>query len=91
MDDAHIVDVADFGAPADGNSEGPAWSEFSGGRGAGGGPQHFRDDITGAALPPELASAARSEEIRFMESWGVWDVRPISECLSRTGKKPIGG
>eukprot|EP00969_Alexandrium_andersonii_P241208 10650044-Alexandrium_andersonii.AAC.1 len=26
-----------------------------------------------------------------MESWGVWDVRPISECLSRTGKRPIGG
>eukprot|EP00969_Alexandrium_andersonii_P213794 9440964-Alexandrium_andersonii.AAC.1 len=26
-----------------------------------------------------------------MESWGVWDVRPISECLSRAGKKPIGG
>eukprot|EP00969_Alexandrium_andersonii_P134430 5947596-Alexandrium_andersonii.AAC.1 len=26
-----------------------------------------------------------------MESWGVWDIRPISECLSRTGKKPIGG
>eukprot|EP00969_Alexandrium_andersonii_P082058 3617459-Alexandrium_andersonii.AAC.1 len=26
-----------------------------------------------------------------MESWGVWGVRPISECLSRTGKKPIGG
>eukprot|EP00969_Alexandrium_andersonii_P230338 10171997-Alexandrium_andersonii.AAC.3 len=26
-----------------------------------------------------------------MGSWGVWDVRPTSECLSRTGKKPIGG
>eukprot|EP00969_Alexandrium_andersonii_P156751 6929796-Alexandrium_andersonii.AAC.1 len=26
-----------------------------------------------------------------MESWGVWDARPISECLSRVGKRPIGG
>eukprot|EP00969_Alexandrium_andersonii_P151023 6677536-Alexandrium_andersonii.AAC.1 len=78
MGDARIVDVADFGAPADGNSGGPAWSEFSGGRGAGSGPQHFRDDITGAALSLELVSAACSEEIRFVESWGVWDVRPIS-------------
>eukprot|EP00969_Alexandrium_andersonii_P221538 9784488-Alexandrium_andersonii.AAC.1 len=66
MDDAHVVDVADFGALADGNSGGPARSEFSGGRGAGGGPQQFHDDVAGAALSPELASAARSEEIRFM-------------------------
>eukprot|EP00969_Alexandrium_andersonii_P337473 14915863-Alexandrium_andersonii.AAC.1 len=51
----------------------------------------FRDDITGAVLPPELVSAARSEEIRFMESWGVWDVRPISECLARAGRRPVGG
>eukprot|EP00969_Alexandrium_andersonii_P202985 8969936-Alexandrium_andersonii.AAC.1 len=26
-----------------------------------------------------------------MESWGVWDGRPISERLSRAGKRPIGG
>eukprot|EP00969_Alexandrium_andersonii_P034144 1493102-Alexandrium_andersonii.AAC.1 len=26
-----------------------------------------------------------------MESWGVWGVRPVSECLSRAGKKHIGG
>ena len=42
-------------------------------------------------MPPDLVAAARSEEIRFVESWGVWDVRPISECLSRAGKRPIGG
>eukprot|EP00969_Alexandrium_andersonii_P256023 11318080-Alexandrium_andersonii.AAC.1 len=41
----------------------PAWSECSDGHGAGGGAQQFRDDITGAALPPELVAAARSEEI----------------------------
>eukprot|EP00969_Alexandrium_andersonii_P261062 11541324-Alexandrium_andersonii.AAC.1 len=70
MDDACITDVEGFGALAEGSSEGPAWSEWSDGRGAGDGPWQFRDDITGAVLPPELVSAARSEEIRFMESWG---------------------
>eukprot|EP00969_Alexandrium_andersonii_P116739 5160886-Alexandrium_andersonii.AAC.1 len=26
-----------------------------------------------------------------MESWGVCDARPISECLPRAGKRPVGG
>eukprot|EP00969_Alexandrium_andersonii_P065238 2873220-Alexandrium_andersonii.AAC.1 len=46
---------------------------------------------TGAALPPKLVEAARSEEIRFMQSWQVCEVRPIAECRERTGKNPIGG
>eukprot|EP00969_Alexandrium_andersonii_P292501 12927892-Alexandrium_andersonii.AAC.1 len=70
MDDARIVDVDDFEALAEGSSEGPAWPESSDGRGAEEGPRQFRDDITGAVLSPERVSAARSEEIRFMESWG---------------------
>eukprot|EP00969_Alexandrium_andersonii_P192129 8486328-Alexandrium_andersonii.AAC.1 len=45
----------------------------------------------GAVLDPELVAAARSEELRFTESWHVWDVRPISECLPRTSKPPVGG
>eukprot|EP00969_Alexandrium_andersonii_P191442 8455825-Alexandrium_andersonii.AAC.1 len=35
--------------------------------------------------------AARAEEIKFTQSWNVWDVRPVSECKARTGKGPIGG
>eukprot|EP00969_Alexandrium_andersonii_P311780 13776299-Alexandrium_andersonii.AAC.1 len=62
MDDAEIADVADFGAPAEGESGSPAWSEGSDGHGARGGAQQLREDITGAALPPELVAAARSEE-----------------------------
>eukprot|EP00969_Alexandrium_andersonii_P130740 5781604-Alexandrium_andersonii.AAC.1 len=57
-----IADAADFGAPAGGESGGPAWSECSDGHGAVGGAQQFRDDITGAVLPPELVAAAGSEE-----------------------------
>eukprot|EP00969_Alexandrium_andersonii_P068324 3013557-Alexandrium_andersonii.AAC.1 len=68
MDD-NIEDTADFEAPAGGEPRGPA---------AESGGQLFRDDITGAVLPPDLVAAARSEETRFMDSWGVWGVRPIS-------------
>eukprot|EP00969_Alexandrium_andersonii_P334545 14784376-Alexandrium_andersonii.AAC.1 len=45
MGDADIADVADFGAPASGESGGPAWSEGSDGRGAGGGMQQLRGDV----------------------------------------------
>eukprot|EP00969_Alexandrium_andersonii_P133204 5891027-Alexandrium_andersonii.AAC.1 len=51
----------------------------------------FRDDITGAALPPELAMAARAEEIKFTQSWNAWGARPVSGRRARAGKGPIGG
>eukprot|EP00969_Alexandrium_andersonii_P043937 1926488-Alexandrium_andersonii.AAC.1 len=70
MDDAHIIDADHNQALAEDDSGGSAWSEWSDGRGAESGPGQFRDDIAGAALSPELVSAARSEEIRFMKSWG---------------------
>eukprot|EP00969_Alexandrium_andersonii_P057985 2555040-Alexandrium_andersonii.AAC.1 len=89
--DAEIVDVASLGEPTGEEPRGPAWPEGSDGGLAGDGSQHFRDDITGAVLPLELVAAARSEEIRFMEFWGVWDARPVSERLSRARKRPIGG
>ena len=30
------------------------------------------DEITGAALPPDLVRQARAEELKFMRDWGVW-------------------
>eukprot|EP00969_Alexandrium_andersonii_P177037 7827853-Alexandrium_andersonii.AAC.1 len=63
MDDAEIAGIADFGALAEKEPGSPAWPEWSDGHGAGGGAQQLRGDITGAALPPELVAAARSEEI----------------------------
>eukprot|EP00969_Alexandrium_andersonii_P321503 14205440-Alexandrium_andersonii.AAC.1 len=66
-------------------------SECSDGCRAGPGGQTYRDDITGAVLDPELVASARSEEIRFRESWHVWDVRPISERIARASERPIGG
>eukprot|EP00969_Alexandrium_andersonii_P255936 11314351-Alexandrium_andersonii.AAC.1 len=89
MDDADIGDISDFRAA----EEPPASSvsEYSGGRRAESGGQPYRDDVTGAVLDSELAAAARAVEIRFVEFWHVWGVRPISECFARAGKKPIRG
>eukprot|EP00969_Alexandrium_andersonii_P234208 10341093-Alexandrium_andersonii.AAC.1 len=67
MDDADVTDVADFEAPAGGESEGPAWSELPDGHGAGSGARQFRDDITGAALP--LSLLLRPAQRRF----GSWN------------------
>eukprot|EP00969_Alexandrium_andersonii_P045568 2000397-Alexandrium_andersonii.AAC.1 len=35
--------------------------------------------------------AARAEEVKFTQPWSVRDVRPVSECVARAGKGPIGG
>ncbi len=48
------------------------------------------DEITGAALPPDLVKQARAEELKFMREWGVWRRTPIAECWAATGKAPIG-
>lgn len=51
----------------------------------------YWDANTGEELPKDLTAAARREELEFMRGWEVWDVVPVSECLQRTGKKPLGG
>ena len=48
------------------------------------------DEITGAALPPDLVRQARAEEVKFMLDWGVWERAPIADCWHETGKAPIG-
>eukprot|EP00969_Alexandrium_andersonii_P245142 10833754-Alexandrium_andersonii.AAC.1 len=35
--------------------------------------------------------STRAEGIKFIQSWNVRDVRPVSECWARAGKGPIGG
>ena len=47
------------------------------------------DDVAGAELPAHLVKAARKEELEVIEKMGVWEPRPRSECLARTGKNPI--
>jgi hypothetical protein len=48
------------------------------------------DEITGAALAPELVRQARAEEIKFMLDWGVWTRALVTDCWKETGKAPIG-
>ncbi len=48
------------------------------------------DEITGAALSPELVRQARAEEVKFMLDWGVWERARVTDCWRETGKAPIG-
>ena len=50
--------------------------------------KRYWDDISGKELLPELVQAARQEELKVVDEMGVWEVRPLSECLEVTGKKP---
>ena len=49
------------------------------------------DEHTGDLLPARLAATAREEEVSVMEEGEVCGEAPISECLSATGQKPLGG
>ena len=51
----------------------------------------YWDAITNEPLPAALTSAARQEELGFMNTWQVWDVVPVAECKRRTGKAPLKG
>ena len=47
------------------------------------------DATTGQVLRGELVKAARVVEMNYFNDKHVWDKCPLSEALSRTGKKPI--
>ena len=40
-------------------------------------------------LRPELVRAAREEKLKVVDEMGVRELRPISECIEMTGKKPV--
>ena len=50
----------------------------------------YYDDRTGNSLDPEKVKQARMEEIEEVRKQQVYKMVPISECLARTGRKPIG-
>ena len=55
-------------------------------------PQHhenFRDSVTGQPLRAELVRAARKLELEYFDAKQVWEKRPRSEALAKTGKAPI--
>jgi len=50
----------------------------------------FYDDVTGEPLDFEGVIRARAEEIAEYRKHNVYSKVPISECIAKTGKKPIG-
>ena len=51
----------------------------------------FYDNLTGKALKYENVIEARWDEIKALQEMGVWKVVPLSECVSRTQRRPIRG
>ena len=51
--------------------------------------KRYWDDISGKELKPELFRAAREEKLKVVDEMGVWELRPISECIGVTGEKPV--
>ena len=47
------------------------------------------DDVTGEALVPGLVRNARTEEISYFRSMGVYKKVPRSKCYEITGRKPV--
>ena len=50
--------------------------------------KRYWDDIPGKELVAELVQAARQEELKVVDEMGVWELRPIDECVKVTGKRP---
>ena len=48
------------------------------------------DDVSGEDLDPATVLAARREEIAYYKEMKAFTKVPISQCISRTGRKPIG-
>ena len=50
----------------------------------------FFDDVTGFPLDPTLVAKGRVEELEFLQKLGLWTPAPREECITRTGRPPIG-
>ena len=49
------------------------------------------DDLTGKVLEYAEVIKARLNEIEALKKMGVWEVVPLSQCISRTSRRPIKG
>ena len=48
------------------------------------------DDISGKYLDPAGVRTARAAEVEYYNKMGVYIKVPTSECIAKTGQKPIG-
>ena len=51
--------------------------------------QKYYDELTHLELPSDLVQAARSEEMKYFAENQIWDIVPVQEAWSVTGKAPI--
>jgi hypothetical protein len=49
------------------------------------------DDVTGLKLDVQKLRDARSEEIRYIETKGIWEKVPLQKCWDKLGKGPTSG
>ena len=47
------------------------------------------DDAKGGSLPVPLVREARKVEMQFVKDRDLYEYRPVSECLSKTGAPPV--
>ena len=48
------------------------------------------DDVKGGELPVDLVKKARAVEMEFVKEREIYEYRPVSECIKKTGKPPVG-
>ena len=48
------------------------------------------DDVSGDPLKPNMVMAARKEELDYFKPMHVYNYAPLTECIARTKKEPIG-
>ena len=51
--------------------------------------EKFYDSVSGTELNTKMVKAARLEELTEIRKRKIYDKVPLSECWSKTGKKPI--
>jgi hypothetical protein len=51
--------------------------------------EYATDDVHGGQLDLSKVREARSEEVEFMQSRGIWREVPLQECWDVTGKPPV--
>ena len=51
--------------------------------------ERYTDDITGLPLPRELCEEGRRKELEYFRTKQVWKACKVTECIARTGKRPI--
>ena len=47
------------------------------------------DDVKELELDAKEVTAARKEEVGYMEGRAIWTTKPVTECWVKSGKAPV--